>query len=551
MGIVKKQGEDTGGFLRWADERKVMALESEILTDGENGFIGMASRTNPTTIPAGYVQYAQNMRFDRGVANVRGGSKRLTDSGAVGQTIFGSGLFSDPTTGVEKVVLVGGSAIYIYNTSTTVISTVSYPGGQTVVATDVPHCIQSNNELFILRGQASGKSPLIWNGASTITVAPSGSPSGPTATFPPSDFGVYFQNRIVLKRDRDKICASDFLDNGTFDLTLNQFTINLGANDAITGFQPWQEDKFIIFQRNSVYIAYIDPNGYVTGANPGANSYVKSLTTEMGSNARRSIVNAGANIFFLSDSGVHILTPSLDLKLTGNQRPLSDPISDVIARINVASVGSAAGCIYNNRYYLAVPLDGATRNNAVLVYSMLNQAWESVDTYPAGMFIDNLLVAQYGYARRLYATNAEGGIYVLEELEMDEFAIAGGNPIIPFTIPATITATFTQHNIAGQILTRRFYFNTFFAKRFRTVQADFSMAVGDAIKVSSVMVNPDSTTEVFQFGSGTAEDYTRRVRIGQTGYGMDLLFESVTKRPVVRGFRVEATVPGGSMVSTE
>lgn len=533
-----------------------MPLETEILTDGENGFIGMASRTNPTTIPAGYVQYAQNMRFDRGVATVRAGSKRLTEGGAVGQTIFGSGIFSDPTTGVENVVLVGGSAIYVYNTSTTVISTVSYPGGETVVSTDVPVVIQANSLLYILRGQASGKSPLIWNGVSTITVASNATPSGPAATFPPSDFGVYFQNRIVTKRDRDKIACSDILDFNTWDLTFAQFEINLGANDEIVGFQPWQEDKFVIFQRNSVYYAFIDPNGYATGAGPGSTSYVKSLTFELGCNARRSIVNAGANIFFLSDSGVHILTPSLDLKLTGNQRPLSEPISDIIARINVAAVSASAGCIYNNRYYLAVPLDGSTRNNAVLVYSMLNQAWESVDTYPENtidgdMHIDNLLVAKYGNARRLYATNAEGGIYLLEELEMDEFGVSIGNPILPFTIPATITTTFTQHNIAGQVLTRRFYFNTFFAKRFRIVQADFNMAAGDAIKVSSVMVNPDSTTEVFQFGSGTAEDYTRRVRIGQTGFGMDLLFESVTQRPVVRGFRVEATVPGGSIVSTE
>ncbi len=528
-----------------------MPLDSEILIDGENGFIGMASRSNPTTIPAGYVQYAQNMRFDRGVASVRGGSKRLTAGDAVGQTIYGSGVWSDPTTGVEKIVLVGGSALYIYNTSTNGVVTVSYPSGQTVGSSDAVDVIQANNLFYILRGQTSGKSPLFWDGASTITVAPSGTPSGSAANFPPSDFGLYFQNRIVVKRDRDEIACSDILDFDTWDLTFNQWKINLGANDAIIGFQPWQEDKFIIFQRNSIYYAYIDANGYATGAGPGANSYVKSLTFELGCNARRSIVNAGANLFFLSDSGVHILTPSLDLKLTGNQRPLSEPISDIIARINVAAVANAVGRVHNNRYYLALPLDGATRNNAVLVYSMLNQSWESVDTYPAGMFVDNLLAAKYGTSQRLYATNAEGGIYLLEELSQDEFGVGASNPRLPFTPPAVINTAFTLHNIAGQLLTRRYYFNTYHEKRFCSVQADFNMHSGDAVKISAVVVNPDSTSEVLQFGSGTDEDFTRRARLGQSGYGLDLLFESVTKRPVVRGFRVEATVPGGTLISTE
>ena len=528
-----------------------MGIRSEIVTDGENGFIGIASRDNPVTIPSGYVQYAQNMRFDRGVASVRKGARRLTSGDAIGQTIHGSGVYSDPTTGVEKIILIGGSAIYIFNTSTTAISTVNYPGGQTVVPTDIPDAFQANNLFYILRGQVSGKSPLIWDGNVTITVAPSAHPSGPTANFPPSDFGVYFQNRIVVKRDRDEIACSDILDFDTWDLTFNQFKINLGANDSIVGFMPWQEDKFVLFQRNSIYYAFIDPNGYATGAGPGGGSYVKSLTFEFGCSARKSIVNAGDHIFFLSDSGVHILTPSLDLKLLGNQLPLSEPISDIIARINVAAVGNAVGRIHNNRYYLAVPLDAAVRNNTVLVYSMLTKAWESVDTYPAGMFIDHFSVAAFGSSKRLFATNAEGGVYLLEERDWDEFGVTAGNPVIPFTLPSQITTTFTQHQIAGQILSRRYHFGSFHSKRFSAAQVDFAMRLGDYVKTTAVLTNPDSSFEVDGFGAPTAEDHTRRFHIGSRGYGMDVLIESVTGRPTVRGLRVEASLTGRKLNSEE
>ena len=90
-----------------------------------------------------------------------------------------------------------------------------------------------------------------------------------------------------------------------------------------------------------------------------------------------------------------MLDPQLDLKLLGNSRPLSDPIADIIERINDGAVEKAAGKIFNNRYYLAVPLDDSEYNNAVLVYNLLNEAWESVDSYPDGVRFDGFIVENY------------------------------------------------------------------------------------------------------------------------------------------------------------
>lgn len=528
-----------------------MGIKLETETDGENGFVGMASRENPIAIEPGYVQYAQNMRFDRGVASVRKGTQRLMSGEFEGQTVFASGVYSEPVNGQEKIVLIGGTAIYIFAVATGEFTSVNYPVGQTVIATDVPDVIQANNSFYILRGQTSGKSPLVWNGAGTITVAPSSVLSGTEANFPPSEFGVYFQNRIIIKRDRDEIACSDILDFDKWDLTFNQFKINLGANDNIIGFLPWQEDKFVLFQRNSIYYAFIDPNGYAAGAGPGGGSYVKSLTFDFGCAARRSIVNAGDHIFFLSDSGVHVLTPSLDLKLLGNQLPLSEPIADIISRINTAFVGGAVARVHNNRYYLAVPLDGATRNNVVLIYSMLTKAWESIDTFPDGMFIDNFLVAAAGASKRLFCTNAEGGIYKMEERDWDEFEVAGGNPIIPFTLPSTISTSFTQHSAAGKLLSRRYNFKTFNAKRFSSAQVDFSMRLGDHVKTTVVITNPDTSLLVDEFGAAADEDFTRRFRVGSRGYGVDVQIESVTGRPTIRGLRVDASQLGRKLVSEE
>lgn len=77
-----------------------MALESPVQRDGDAGFIGFASRLNPLTLPAGMLQDSVNMRLDRGVAQTRKGSKRLTDT--IGTT--GAPLTLDFTLGTDKTV---------------------------------------------------------------------------------------------------------------------------------------------------------------------------------------------------------------------------------------------------------------------------------------------------------------------------------------------------------------------------------------------------------------------------------------------------------------
>jgi hypothetical protein len=57
-----------------------MALESPVQRDGDQGFLGFASRLNPLTLPAGMLQDSVNMRLERGTAQTRKGAKRLADT---------------------------------------------------------------------------------------------------------------------------------------------------------------------------------------------------------------------------------------------------------------------------------------------------------------------------------------------------------------------------------------------------------------------------------------------------------------------------------------
>jgi hypothetical protein len=58
--------------------------DDQTIVEGDAGFIGMASRLNPLQLQAGMVQYCENMRLDRGVAQTRKGAKRLGDGISAG-----------------------------------------------------------------------------------------------------------------------------------------------------------------------------------------------------------------------------------------------------------------------------------------------------------------------------------------------------------------------------------------------------------------------------------------------------------------------------------
>jgi hypothetical protein len=137
-----------------------MALESPVQRAGDAGFIGFASRLNPLTLPAGMLQDSVNMRLDRGVAQTRKGSKRLTDT--IGTT--GAPLTLDFTLGTDKTV-----------TSITRSST-------TATVTATAHGFTSGDQVNIrgaVQTDYNGDFIVTVTDANTFTYTVSGSPATP------------------------------------------------------------------------------------------------------------------------------------------------------------------------------------------------------------------------------------------------------------------------------------------------------------------------------------------------------------------------------------
>lgn len=628
----------------------------QILTEGDTNFIGVNSRLDPGNLQPGYVQYSQNMRLQRGTAQPRKGTKRLTDQSLNSLTMVGSGLYVN-SSGQDNIVMVFTDRIHLYNTETQSLSGAkTFPTGRDIDFGGVCDVVQALDKLYIFRGQYDrtiysstitnssitngstgtitvttasahgystgdevtvlhtvantsevavngskvitvtgantftfsftnttgstfqahtnhpnftaqrGKPPLIWDGtSSSLTYAEqdylvSGSSfTQVTVSVPCGDFAIYFQNRLCIKVEDYQIAVSDILAENC-DLGLNNFLINQGGNDTIVGFLPWIENQFLVFMQRSVFVVFVETTSYVNGTSPGSNSSITVVTTQVGCIARKTIVSAGQYVFFLSGKGVHVITPQLDLKLIGNTQPLSEPIDDFFDSVNFAAVKSACAVYYDNRFFISLPTNSSTRNDKTLVYNALNQAWESVDVYPVGMYQDDWLVCQYLGKRRLFLLTRFqsplfGGIFLTEEYTGgDEFNSFIGNPILPFYLPAQITTTGGQLvDIDARIRSREYTFDSFFTKRISSGEYQFNNTAGDVVSIVARTHDPDSeqTVLVYTFNGSSQNDSTLRPRIAARGAAIDMEVLFLKGRPSLKGSMVFAINSNRNMDSQE
>lgn len=527
--------------------------------DGDQGFIGLNSRDNPTTLQQGNVTWSKNFRFNRGIAEVRKGAKKFTFSGLNNKTIVGSCLYVDAN-GNESFVLVVENGIYLYNPSTETESVlIEFPEGETITTTSVDvYQAQGSGYVYILRG--FDKTVLRWNG----DVA-SGSIETPDThthhNYPNAIRGIYYANRHIVQIDKNTIRVSHYLEDSQWS-ALDMFSINDGSNDTLVAIAPWTLNEFVIFMRNSIFYASVGVGAYLLG-DPASedNSYVKSLATDIGCIASRSIVQAGGGIIFLSDNGIYIMNPASasgasqaspeGMRLLTLAEPLSAQIDDIIQRINFAYASEAVGIYWENRYYLAVPLDTSTTNNAILVYNFLNKAWESVDIYPTDFDVHRFLVGKRANKRRLWAVDPNQGIFLLEELNWDEFGGGVGTPLLdnPNTKLGSegcrFSATaYTPYNITAELITRAYIFQTSADKRFSSIQSDVNFPAFGDIDIDFITTNPDTVTRLLDFSPQVNEDYVLRLPARKIGYSSQVKFTTNAYRPSIRSVSVESLLIG-------
>jgi hypothetical protein len=386
-------------------------------------------------------------------------------------------------------------------------------------------------------------------GSKTVTLSKRVSSSLGFMHMPAPPFAVYHQRRLWMpfrylssgssgtptitnRNILDEIVASDIFDSDTYDRLNNQFRIASGGADKVVGIQPFADDNLLIFCRNSIHLIAR------AGGDLG-DTVVKEITREIGCVARKSIIQVGNQVFFLSDNGVYSVDFGDLYNLRGATLPLSESIQPIINRINPNFADRAVATYHDNRYYIAVPLDGVSENNALLVYNFINSGWESVDTVndPAWN-IRNLLRSSAGGLNKLFVVNSVGGVNQVDG-RLDAVDL----------IAVQTNSNGVTRPIVSRVATRAYTMGTIDKKRFGSFEVQMESSDTNASNANFTLIteNPDGTTVLKNAGVlldgtlGVSESASLEGRCGnKRGYSGQLVIAPTQGRPKIRAVKLTA-----------
>jgi len=372
---------------------------------------------------------------------------------------------------------------------------------------------------------------------------------------PAPAFGVNFQRRLAVpfkwdvssgtpafQNIHDGIVLSAIKDTDTYDKFDGGFRFEVGSDDYLVGLHAYSDEQIIALMRDSVHVLTVPDT---------LNAAVQTvISTEIGCVARKSVVQVGNQIIFLSDNGVYALDFQDLYNLRGKDLPISEPITNSIDKLNKDYWQNSFAVYFNNRYFLAVPSSDsisqssggegsnpvARKINRILIYNILNKQWESELFVDSTNFeIDNMIVAGNGEFKQLYIITKFGAI---------QYFGGDGN----LDVVATSLNTTETLNIPGIVETRGYNFGTTEIKKFsrfelqvesgnESVDFDITALVQDIDLVSEL-------GKVSDFSDGNLqqnEDFYVRGRIGNPrGYTCKLRFDNFEGRPTIKTLKMSA-----------
>lgn len=313
------------------------------------------------------------LQFTDGTDNHRQG----TSIASITVTNEGSGYTSVPTVTI-------GTPTAGYGTTATAIATVG--SGNKVTAITVTHAGSGYLTAPSVTITGGGGS----NAAATANISTQLAPSGLRLI-------KSFTNRLFAVgtgEHRNTLYASDILDPEIWKTT-NSIIVGGDDGEDIIAIQPFYGFQIIVFKRNKIYLVDVTPSTTVTSGtsvlsltNSAAEWTVQTISNRIGCIAGRSVALVNKDVFFLANDGIRSISRSLADDFSTVGLTISEPVKDIIARINRSYIETCNATFHNNRYLLAIPLDTATKPSHILVYNSIFNCFEGLWEVAAARMVE-------------------------------------------------------------------------------------------------------------------------------------------------------------------
>ena len=333
-------------------------------------------------------------------------------SSNVSRAIQASAVYSDPNNvGETWIMLLAYDKVGFFANGRT-SKTISL-GGYTV--TEQSTIVQANNYVYIFRGP--DETPLYWDGNwnGTFALVPDTNLPDSFESIPNSNQATYYQNRLWVVKGKDGLAASDVLEFTDYDPLANEFNLNTGNSDYIVATYPFGQNSLVAFKNKSILLLQ-NVEGSLSDVT------VTEITRQVGVVGINSVTSIGPDLAYVSNRNINLLTlTATNNALQHKILPLSTRIRKIMDRVNWEVGYKISLGYWNNKLYVALPLDNSLVCNAVVVYNFTTENWygEWAFSDTLNMCIQGWQVVNYLGLQRMHAITEDGRIFVTDEGQND------------------------------------------------------------------------------------------------------------------------------------
>lgn len=331
---------------------------------------------------------------------------------ATAGTILASGIYSDPNSPASEWMVLASArsaGFFAFGLSS---RTIAYPANY--IISNQATIVQANNILFIFPGE--GLTPIQWDGnwAGAFVTVPASSGGPGFESIPQSNQATYYQNRLWVVNGKDHVAASDVLDFSNYDVIANDFNLNTGSADYVVCTYPFGDNGLVVFKHKSSILLQ-NVQGGLTDVT------ATEITRQLGIIGINAVTTVGPDLIYVSDRNITSIRLNLQNQLQSVTEPLSRNIKGIIARVNWQYAYNVSAAYWDNKLFVALPLDNSATINSIVVYNFITQQWWGEWTFADALNLDiqGFLVANYLGAIRLHCVGRDGRIFVTYEGQND------------------------------------------------------------------------------------------------------------------------------------